>query len=82
MGRSSHSGDAVNAVAVRCGAGSTRRTIDTMDKGDRHGSRIEVERDVKRLVEHGRDREAVELATRELASKADADGLSKSTEAE
>lgn len=53
-----------------------------MDKGDRHGSRIEVERDVKRLVEHGRDREAVELATRELASKADADGLSKSTEAE
>ena len=53
-----------------------------MDEGDRHGSRIEVERDVKRLLEHGRDREAVELAARELTSRLEAEGLSTSPEAE
>ena len=40
-----------------------------MTEGDRHGAAKGWERDVGRLVEHGRHREAVQLAARRLVAR-------------
>lgn len=51
-----------------------------MTRGDRNGLEAGWERDVERLVEHGRDREAVQLAARQLAGIAEGHGSTEPPE--